>query len=177
MSGIYLVGLLIFLLPGLETKQGNPTTFSGVMRVLAGLSLLIFAFRSWLKRPKAGEEIKTPKLFLTLDKFSIWQSMLTGFLFSAANVKNMAFSATGAARIDYSLVNDNSIYAALLIFTAIGSLTLVFPIGIYLLIGDKIEPTFIRWKTWLIKNNAVLLVILLGSIGLMLLKSGVEIFI
>ena len=177
MSGIYLVGLLIFLLPGLETKQGNPTTFSGVMRVLAGLSLLIFAFRSWLKRPKAGEEIKTPKLFLTLDKFSIWQSMLTVFLFSAANVKNMAFSATGAARIDYSLVNDNSIYAALFIFTAIGSLTLVFPIGIYLFIGDKIEPTFIRWKTWLIKNNAVLLVILLGSIGLMLLKSGVEIFI
>jgi hypothetical protein len=176
-AGIYLVGLLIFLMPGLETKQGNPTTFSGIIKVLAGLSLLIFAFRSWLKRPKAGDEIKTPKLFLTLDKFSIWQSLLTGFLFSAANVKNMAFSATGAARIDYSLVNDNSIYTALLIFAIMGSLTLVFPIGIYLLIGDKIEPTFIQWKTWLIKNNAILLIILLGSIGLMLLKSGVEIFI
>jgi len=177
MTGIYFVGLLIFLMPGLETEQGKPTTFFGIIKLLAGLSLIIFAYRSWGKRPKAGDEIKTPRLFLTLDKFSIWQSLLTGFLFSAANVKNMAFSATGAARIDNSLLNDNSMYMALFIFTLMGSLTLVFPIAIYVLIGDKIEPTFIQWKTWLIKNNAILLIILLGTIGLMLLKSGVEIFI
>ena len=172
--GIYIVGVLIFLMPGLETTQGNPTVFFGIIKALAGISLLVYAFRSWLKRPKPGDVIETPKLFLTLDTFGIWQSLLTGFLFSAANVKNMAFSATGAARINHYLLTDNSMYAALLIFALMGSLTLIFPVGIYLLMGDKIEPTFTEWKTCLIKNNAIILVILLGSIGLLLLKSGLE---
>ena len=174
-SGIYGIGLLVLVIPGLGTNHDTPSIYSGAITIGLGLSLLIFAFKTWLKRPRRGDEIVTPKLFLSIDKFGLRKSMLTGFLFSAANVKNMAFSAAGALRINQSLAANQSIFIALLLFSLIGSLTLIFPVIIYAFAEKKIEPTFLLWKKWLIKNNAIVLVLILSFIGLMLVKGGIEI--
>ena len=175
--GIYLIGLLTLMIPGLSSNKGTPTTFSGIVRIAIGFILLILAFRSWLKRPKAGEEIVTPKLFLTIDTFGLKKSMLTGFLFSAANVKNMAFSAAGAAKMNQSQAGGDHIFLALLIFSLIGSAVLVIPVIVYLIAGKKIETTFLVWKKWLIKNNKMLLVVILSLIGLILIKAGLQILL
>lgn len=175
--GIYFIGLLILLIPGLDADGGIPTIFSGIVRIVIGLILLIFAFKSWLKRPRPGDEVITPKLFLTIDTFGLKKSMFTGFLFSAANVKNLAFSAAGAARMDQSLSGDGNTFIALAIFALIGSSVLMFPVIVYVIAGEKIEPTFLVWKKWLIKNNKMLLVVILSFIGLILLKAGLQILI
>lgn len=177
MLGIYFIGLLVLLIPGLGTDQGEPTVLSGSIRIITGAILLIFAFKSWLKRPKPGDEIVTPKLFLTIDSFGLKKSMVTGFLFSAANVKNMAFSAAGAARIYQSLSEDGNTFATLAVFALIGSLILMLPVMIYVIAGTRIEPTFLVWKKWLIKNNKILLVIILSFIGLILIKAGLQIIV
>jgi len=174
-SGIYGIGLLVLVIPGLGSNHDTPSIYSGAIRIALGLSLLIFALKTWLNRPRRGDEIVTPKLFLSIDKFGLRKSMLTGFLFSAANVKNMAFSAAGAIRINQSLAANQSIFIALLLFSLIGSLTLIFPVIIYAFAEKKIEPTFLLWKKWLIKNNAIVLVLILGFIGLILVKGGIEI--
>lgn len=173
--GIYFIGLLVFLIPGLEAGESSPTILSGGIRIVIGITLLIFAFKSWLKRPRAGDEIVTPKLFLTIDTFGLKKSMFTGFLFSAANVKNMAFSAAGAARMGQSLSGGGDTFITLAIFALIGSSVLMFPVIVYVLAGEKIEPTFLVWKKWLIKNNKMLLVVILSFIGLILLKAGLQI--
>lgn len=172
--GIYGIGLLVLVIPGLGSEDNTPSIYSGAIRIALGLSLLIFAFKTWLNRPRRDDEIVTPKLFLSIDKFGLQKSMFTGFLFSAANVKNMAFSAAGAVKINQSLPKNDNIFIALLLFSVIGSLTLIFPVIIYVFAEKKIEPTFLLWKKWLIKNNAILLVFILGFIGLMLLKGGIE---
>lgn len=172
--GIYGIALLILTIPGLDSKHDTPSIYSGIIRIALGLSLLIFAFKTWLKRPRKGEEIVTPKLFLSIDKFGLRKSMFTGFLFSAANVKNMAFSAAGAVRINQSLPKNDNIFIALLLFSLIGSLTLIFPVIIYVFAEKKIEPTFFIWKKWLIKNNKIILVCILGFVGFILVKGGIE---
>ena len=173
--GIYSIGLLVLIIPGLGSNSDIPSIYSGGIRIALGLSLLIIAFKKWLNRPRSGDEIVTPKMFLSIDKFGLRKSMLTGFLFSAANVKNMAFSAAGSLRINQSLAGNESVFIALLLFSLIGSLTLIFPIIIYAFTEKKIEPTFLIWKKWLIKNNAILLVFMLGIVGLILVKGGIEI--
>ena len=175
--GIYGVGLLVLIIPGLGTKHDTPSIYSGAIRIVLGLSLLIFAFKTWLNRPRGGDEIVTPKLFLSMDKFGLRKSMLTGFLFSAANVKNMALSAAGAVRINQSLPENESIFIAMLLFSLIGSLTLLFPVMVYVFAEKRIEPTFLIWKKWLIKNNKVLLAFILSFIGLILVKGGIEILL
>jgi len=173
--GIYGIGLLVLIIPGLGSNGDIPSIYSGGIRIALGLSLLIIAFKKWLNRPRSGDEIVTPKLFLSIDKFGLRKSMLTGFLFSAANVKNMAFSAAGSLRINQSLAGNKSVFIALLLFSLIGSLTLIIPVIIYAFAEKKIEPTFLIWKKWLIKNNAILLVFILGIVGLILVKGGLEI--
>jgi hypothetical protein len=175
--GIYFIGLLVFMIPGLESDGQTPTVFSGIIRVIIGLTLLIFAFKTWLKRPKPGNKIVTPKLFMTIDSFGLKKSMLTGFLFSAANVKNIALSAAGSARINQSLPGDDQAYVALALFALLGSLVLMFPVMIYVIAGTRIEPTFLVWKKWLIKNNKILLVIILGFIAFILIKAGFQLII
>lgn len=177
MLGIYFIGFLVLMIPGLGTDQGEATIFSGSVRIVIGIFLLLLAIKTWLKRPRQGDEIVTPKLFLTIDSFGLKKSMLTGFLFSAANVKNMAFSAAGAARINQSLSADGNSFALLAVFALIGSLVLMFPALVYVVAGERIEPTFLIWKKWLIKNNKMLLVIILSFIGLILIKAGLQIII
>lgn len=177
MLGIYFIGFLVLMIPGLGTDQGEATIFSGSVRIVIGIVLLLLAIKTWLKRPRQGDEIVTPKLFLTIDSFGLKKSMLTGFLFSAANVKNMAFSAAGAARINQSLSADGNSFALLAVFALIGSLVLMFPALVYVVAGERIEPTFLIWKKWLIKNNKMLLVIILSFIGLILIKAGLQIII
>jgi len=177
MLGIYFIGFLVLMIPGLGTDQGEATIFSGSVRIVIGIVLLLLAIKTWLKRPRQGDEIVTPKLFLTIDSFGLKKSMLTGFLFSAANVKNMAFSAAGAARINQSLSADGNSFAILAVFALIGSLVLMFPALVYVVAGERIEPTFLIWKKWLIKNNKMLLVIILSFIGLILIKAGLQIII
>lgn len=177
MLGIYFIGFLVLMIPGLGTDQGEATIFSGGVRMVIGIVLLLLAIKTWLKRPRPGDDIVTPKLFLTIDSFGLKKSVLTGFLFSAANVKNMAFSAAGAARINQSLSADGNSFALLAVFALIGSLVLMFPALVYVVAGERIEPTFLIWKKWLIKNNKTLLVIILSLIGLILIKAGLQIII
>ena len=173
--GIYIIGTLVLVLPGMETNRGQPTTLAGIIRIILGILLLVLALRLWLKRPKSSDEISTPKFFSSIDKFGFGKSILTGLFFSIANVKCIALSAAGAARIDNALSNDYEIHMTLVTFALIGSITILIPIIIYFIAGNKVESTFQSWKEWLIKNNKVILMVILILISIILIKKGIEI--
>ena len=176
-SGIYVIGCLIYLIPGLESKQGEPTVLSGVLRILAGLILLIFALRLWLQWSRKNDQVTTPKIFEKMDTLDFWKSFAIGPLFSVANVKNMAFSAAGASRLNMSLSDHAEFFISLALFALTASLTLIFPVVIYFLMGNKIEHRFLNWKKWLIKNNKVLLMLILTFISVILIKAGIGILL
>jgi len=176
-SGIYAIGCLIYFIPGLESKQGEPTAISGVLRILVGLLLLIFAVRLWLQRPGANDQEGTPKIFKKMDTLDFWKSVALGSLFSAVNVKNMAFSAAGAARLNMFLSDDTEFFTSLAFFALMASTTLIFPLLIYILTGNKIEHSLLIWKKWLIKNNKVLLMLILTFISVILIKAGIGILL
>ncbi len=172
--GIYVVGVIVFNIPGLEADQSQPTDFSAMLRIGVGVLLLIGAVRYWFNRPGPGDEVKTPKIFVHIDRFGFWKSFFTGILLSVVNVKNFALSAAGAKEIEDVSAKGAGIYWYLLLFTIIGSLLIIFPTLVHILFGNKVEDRFQRWKAWLIRNNHMLLVILLTVFGLVLINGGVE---
>ncbi len=175
-SGIYAIGCLIYLIPGLESKQGDPTTLSGVVRILAGLILLIFAIRLGLQRP-INDQVTTPRIFEKMDTLDFWKSFALGPLFSVVNVKNMAFSAAGATKLNMSLSDHTEFFISLAFFALTASLILIFPVVVYILMGNRIEHRFLTWKKWLIKNNKVLLMLILTFISVILIRAGIAILI
>lgn len=176
-TGIYVVGVVMFILPGLEQDHSDPTELSAYIRIGLGVLLLIGALRYWLRRPRKGDEVKTPKIFIHIDRFGFLKSFLTGILLSLVNVKNFALSAAGAARIDDVSADDQGIYLDLAFFALIASVLILIPIILHALLGRKMNDRFQRWKVWLIRNNHLLLILLLTVLGGILINAGLEILL
>ena len=65
--GLTAVGVVVLLLPGLETGGGEPSTAAGIVKGVLGLLLLFVGIRAWRNRPAAGEEAKMPGWMEKID--------------------------------------------------------------------------------------------------------------
>lgn len=173
--GILTVGVIVFMMPGIETARGEPTALSGLIRILLGIALLFLAVRQWQQRPAPDHPVEVPKLLAGLDEIGVVQSMITGFLLSGVNPKNLLLTAAGAATIDASMLNPGAQIIALLVFTATASVSVAVPIVAYFLVRHKSEAVFGRWKDWLIDNNVTVLIVLLLVFGTLLIGGGMKI--
>ena len=45
--GILTVGFVVFLVPGIETARGEPTTLSGLLRIILGITPLYKSYYCW----------------------------------------------------------------------------------------------------------------------------------
>ncbi len=173
--GILTVGLVVFLMPGIETTRGEPTPLSGLIRIVLGIALLFLSVRQWRQRPAPDEPVEVPKVLARLDQIGMVQSLITGFLLSGANPKNLFLSAAGAATIDASKLDPGAQIVALLVFTAIASVTVAVPVVGYFLARHSVEATFGRWKDWMIENTVTVLIVLLMVFGSLLIGQGMKI--
>ncbi len=59
--GLLLIGVIVFLIPGLDTARGEPTPLSGWIRLMVGGVLLMLAVWQWRQRPSADDPVEAPK--------------------------------------------------------------------------------------------------------------------
>jgi len=173
--GFLVVGTLASLIPGVETEPGQHSTLPGCVRIALGVLLLFLALLQWLRRPLAGKEAPLPSFFGHLDDMEPSQSCLTGFLLSAAHPKNLPLIAAGVAAIG---VYDLRLYAEIIafsIFIAIASTTIILPIAAYFLAKRSAAALFKRWKNWLLRNNSIVMILLLFVFGVLLIGRGLKI--
>jgi len=175
--GILLVGFVVFLLPGIETARGQPTALSGLIRIILGVALLFLCVRQWWQRTAPDEPVKGPKVLARLDQMTVIQSSISGFLFSSANPKNLFLSAVGAATVDASMLVPGEQLIALLVFSAIASLTIAVPVAGYFLARHSAEAIFGTCKDWLIRHNANMIIVLLLVFGALLIGQGMKILV
>ena len=171
--GLLAVGAVVFLIPVSQTEKGAPTALAGYLRITLGALLLFMAVRQWQTRPGPDETVEVPRLLAGLDDFTGKKSLLTGFMLVAINPKNLPLCAAGAAAIDLVTNSVTAQVGAYLVFTAIASFTIVFPIIAYLAAKQKAERLFASWKDWLIRNNQTVLAVILLLVGGLLVARGV----
>lgn len=172
--GIFLVGILVFLSPGNQTANGTPTFIAGLIRIVLGTALLVLAIWKWQQRHNSDKPIEVPKLITRLESVGIYQSVMTGFIFSAIYPKNLVLVIAGAVVIDRVVPVFTMQLIALLVFTTIASLSIASPIIAYFLEKQKVKVMLVQWKSWLVKNNAIILIILLLIFGVLLLGRGIR---
>jgi hypothetical protein len=173
--GVLTVGFIVFLVPGIDTAHGEPTALSGLIRIILGIALLLLSVRQWRQRTAPDESREVPKVFAHLDRLGVIQSSVTGFLLSSVHPKNLVLSAAGAATIDASMLDPGAQFIALLVFSAIASLTIAIPVAAYCLVGPRAEARFCSWKDWLVKNNATMITVLLLIFAVLLISRGMTI--
>jgi len=175
MSSLAVIGIVIFVLPGLETSRGEPTMLAGVLRGVLGLLLVGVAIRQWRLRPRTGESISLPPWMAKIDGFGPTQSTGLGIMLTALNPKNLILTAAAAATIDESQLLPAQQAIGLLIFIALASLTVAIPVLSVLALGRAVDPSLASAKGWLISKNAVVMAILMLVFGVVLVIGAIGI--
>lgn len=173
--GLLVVGAVVFVIPGLETRAGDPTPLSGAIRCVVGLLLVGMAWRQWRSRPGPAEPLKVPGWMRRIDAFGVGRSAGLGFLCSSVHPKNLLLTAAAAATIDESRLAPLEQFGALLGFAALASITVaVPPIGV-LIAGRRAEETLARARDWLVANAGLVAAALLLVFGILLVGRGIQI--
>jgi len=173
--GTLAVGLLVFVIPGLETNRGDPTRLSGAIRCALGLLLLALAWKQWRSRPASREAVEVPAWMAKLDRGGVGQSAWMGFLLSAVNPKNLVLTGAAAAAIDASRLDPVQQFLTLLLYAGLASITVAVPVIGFFVFGRSAEATLNVFKDWLITHNAKVMTALLTVLAVVVLIEGVKI--
>lgn len=163
--------LLASVLPEEDADASNPTT--GWIKIGLGVLLLLMAVKQWRSRP-TGDEPALPTWMKAIDTMTAVKGAGLGFLLSALNPKNLLMAA-GAGVIIGSTQADLETGAEVLsiaMFTAIAAATVAVPVIAYLLASDKMAGPLESMRQWLVKENAVVMAVLLLVIGVAMVGKG-----
>ena len=79
---------------GLDTSSSSDTTYW--IKLVIGALFLLLAGRTWMKRPRAGQDVEPPTWTAMLDTVSPVVAAGLGAALSALNPKNLALAVSGA---------------------------------------------------------------------------------
>ena len=176
LGGLTAAGFIVLSL-GIETSDGEPSDTSGWIKVVLGLLLFALGVRNWRSRPRDGEEPETPGWMAAIDEFSAIKSMGLGVLLSAVNPKNLALTISAAVTISNSGLSNGDQAVVMIVFVLIASVTIILPVTVYLVMGEKADAGLRSMKEWLNTNNATVMSVLFVVFGAKVLGDGLEILL
>lgn len=152
------------------SDDGEPATWVGVLKLLLGGLLLLFAVREWRGR---DEHAETPKWMRAIDSFTPGKALGMAVLLSAVNPNNLLLTVGAAAAIAQTGIATGEQAVALAVFVVVGSLGVGAPLAISFALGERSRDLLDRLKTWMAANNAAIMAVLMLVIGAMLLGDGI----
>ncbi len=173
--GIAAVTTVVVLIPGLDAGGGEPSSTAGIIKGVLGVLLLLAAARQWASRPGAGDEAPIPKWMSGIDSMGAGSAFGLALALSAVNPKNLLLAAAAGAVIGSADLTGGAAVWAIVVFTAIASMTIAIPVIGYLVAGDRLQPTLDGAKDWLIENNTAVMSVLMLVFGVILIGDAIEI--
>lgn len=154
-------------------NDGQPADWVSWLKLVLGVSLFLLALKQWRGRPHEGEEPPTPKWMGALDTFTPPKAGGAGIVLSALNPKNLLLIVAGMAAIAQTGIPAGEQAVALVVFTLIASIGVATPVVMYYALGDRSAELLDRLKTWMARNNAVIMAVLLVVIGAKLVGDSI----
>lgn len=175
MVGLAVVGGAILVFgSGSAGSSGAPSTASLWVKTVLGVLLLVVAVRQWRGRPAGDVEPAAPKWMASIDSFTPGKAFGTAALLSGVNPKNLMLNAAGVLVISQAQMSAAGTWIAFAVFVLLASTTVIAPVAYYLIAGDRADATLESMKTWLIRNNAAVIGVLLLVFGVKLLAEGAQ---
>ncbi len=156
-------------------EAGGSRPVLGTVKILAGLGLVALAVRQWRARPAPGEESALPGWMSRAGEMGPGRAGVVAAALAALNPKNLLLCASGGAIIAGARpdVSDGGVAVAVAVFTVVASLTVLAPVGAFLLApvaaGRRLESV----RRWLSVNNTAVMAVMLLVLGTVVLGQGV----
>lgn len=152
--------------------QSDPSTLVKIIFIVLGALLILAAVHEFSKRPKVGEEPKTPKWFAKMSEIAPKGAAGFGFILSALNPKNALLSISAGAGVGALHLAVGQEIASVFIFTLIASALIIVPTIAFLVAGHRLDKFLDSVRGWLVQNNAVIMSVLLLLIGINILSKA-----
>jgi len=172
-TGLFLVGGLVIVNPGLNAYTSSPTPVSGWIRIGLGSLFLIICIFLVKSLPRKGHETRPPRWLEKVDSYGPFQSMNIGLFLSILNIKNAAMVASGAVVISAAGLRFYQEVILLVLFCFIASLGVLLTQAIYLLLRSQAVSFLARSKVWLQRYSSMILMFVLIAFGLWSLYQGI----
>ena len=176
LGAMALAGVILLSIAGGAdpTDNGAPADWVSWLKLVLGVVLVGLALKQWMNRPAADEEPPMPKWMDAVQEFTPAKSVGLGVVVSVVNPKNLILIVGGAAAIAQTEVSGTDQAIAWVIFMAIATIGVAAPIVIYFTMGEKAEHILADLKTWMARNNAAIMAVILVIIGVKLIGDAIS---
>lgn len=158
---------------GADTDPGTYAIASWI-NLLLGAGLLFLAFRQWQRRPAPGQEPEMPRWMKSIYGFTPRKAFKTALLLTAVNPKNLALAAAAGGTIGKFGLPAAETIVAVLVFTAVASVTVAAPVLYYLGGGERAKRVMKDIERWLIRRSGALMAVILLVLGTVLMSHAVR---
>ena len=174
--GVAIVSTVIYLLAdaGDVGSGGSASDTSYWLKLVGGILLVLVAFRDWRKRPAAGEAVDQPKWMSAIDTLTPVKTGGLSVLLAALNPKNLALSLAAGASLAQAGVSGSEATVGLVVFVIVASLTVVVPVVVFWVGGDRASRVLEGWRESLSANNAAMMAVLFLVFGVVLFSQGLR---
>lgn len=158
------VSYLLAVQGGASTSEAAAETLS-VGKIVFGVLFLLLAARNWSHRPALGAVPEPPKWMAGIDGLAPGKALGMGLALAALNPKNLMLSlAAGTALASLGLSTSEAVWS-LVVFVAVGSLTVAGPVIYYLVGGQHARDRLDEFKDWLVVHNSAVMAVLFLVLG------------
>jgi Sap, sulfolipid-1-addressing protein len=165
---------VVYVLSDQSNAGSSDTSSDSVswLKIGLGVGLLLLARREWRNRPAPGAEPEMPKWMARVDALRPAMALGLGALLGAANPKNLALSVGAAAGLAQLGLSTADAVVSLIVFVALGSLTIVGPVLYHVLGGERSKAELNDLKDWLGQHNGAVMAVLFLVFGVALIAKG-----
>ncbi|MEV6062183.1 GAP family protein [Nocardia asteroides] len=170
-GGILLVTVVVTLLAGPLGGSGDkePSTAASWVKIVLGALLIVLAAEQWHARSNTA----VPGWMQAIDTLTVAKAAGLGAVLSGVNPKNLLLCLSAGVAIGSSGLSAGGDIVAILVFTLIGSATVLAVVLGYALAADKLRPTLDSARQWLQDNNHAVMAIVLLVMGAVVLGKGI----
>jgi threonine/homoserine/homoserine lactone efflux protein len=175
--GLAVLGAVVLAVasPADGSDGGEPAAWTGWLKLLLGVLLLLLAARQWRGRPAPGSEPEMPKWMASINRLKPGGALGLGALLSAVNPKNGGLTIAAAATIAGAGLTGGQQAVVLAVFVLIGSAGVLAPLVVYLVAGEGAARTLDGWRTWAATHNAAVMAVLFLVFGFKLVGDGIAV--
>ncbi len=169
-----IVAAVSLLAGSADDESGGPGPWTGWLKIVLGVLMLLLAVRQWQARPGDGEEPHIPAWMEAVDALTPVKAAGLAALLGGVNPKNLLLAVSGGAAI--ASVAGGQIGASLgaaALFALTASVGVAVPVVVYVVAGERAASILGELRTWLVHNNAVIMTMLLLVIGAKLVGDGI----
>ncbi|MFI5542341.1 GAP family protein [Streptomyces sp. NPDC051815] len=161
------VSLCVALTPLVQRFEGGHSWTAWVRIVLGGL-LVLLGVRQWLVRHGKA----APGWMRLLADATPGRAFRLGLLLSLLNPKIFLLSAAAGFAIATADPGPSAAATAVVVFTACAASTVVLPVLLRLLLGERVVEPLARTRSALERNAAGVMAVVIAAIGVLVLVEG-----